>query len=88
MRNKWNLIPIVFVFMGIFMVSLGNSRNKQIAEQGHKTGLVNQTYLIDMICVANEIAPENRTRRPNYREYCYDEAEKMTGQKIRRFGLE
>lgn len=87
MNNKWNLIPLVFVFLGFVLVYSGVhvSRVKQdnINSSLSKLGTINQAYDRVQVCVIS-VNPNLRT--PEYVKSCYDLVEKQLGVKIERYG--
>lgn len=71
-----NLIPFVFVGVGILFIVLGQVNQKERSSYG-------QTYVRALACMAS-VSPTRRT--PDYVKDCYDKAEAATGQKVERFG--
>ncbi len=77
------LIPYIFVLLGLFIVYLGFMANKAQTERNRQAGLVSQTYNRSTNCF---LAVPAEQRTDGYIKSCYDKAEAATGVTITRYG--
>lgn len=78
-----NLIPFIFIIIGLFLLWAGQQNTSNRTDRNYQTGLTNQFYNRLVACLASE-SPAVRT--PEYTEHCYDLVESQTGVKAERYG--
>lgn len=77
-----NMIPWIFVAIGIFFIYVGQHNAALRTDRNNQTGLANQFYGRATNCFA-AVSPTERTRE--HVNWCYERAEEATGYKGERY---